>query len=242
LAPVPALSVRDLTVRRGLLEAVRHVDLELFSGRLTAILGLNGAGKSSLLLALAGALPVASGTVELEGIDLTNKSSWDCCGRGLVCVPAGRQLFPGLTVMENLQVGAHLQRDRRRIEDNAQRVFGYFPILAERRKQRAGELSGGQQQMLAIGRGLMADPKVLLLDEPSEGLAPLIVDQVFDTISTLAVENSIAVLLAEQNASALNVCDTVCLMRDGELSPPESADRAENERIARYVFGAEPSS
>jgi branched-chain amino acid transport system ATP-binding protein len=205
LALVPALSVRNLTVKRGLLEAVRQVDLTLFAGRLTAILGLNGAGKSSLLLALAGALPVASGTVELEGVDLTNKTSWDCCGHGLVCVPAGRQGF-----------------------------------LAERRKQKAGELSGGQQQMLAIGRGLMADPRVLLLDEPSEGLAPLIVDQVFDTISELATENSIAVLLAEQNAGALNVCDTVCLMRDGELSPPESTDSAENERIASYVFGGDP--
>jgi branched-chain amino acid transport system ATP-binding protein len=240
LALVPALSVRNLTVKRGLLEAVRQVDLTLFAGRLTAILGLNGAGKSSLLLALAGALPVASGTVELEGVDLTNRTSWDCCGHGLVCVPAGRQLFPGLTVMENLQVGAHLQRNRRHVEDNAQRVFEYFPILAERRKQKAGELSGGQQQMLAIGRGLMADPRVLLLDEPSEGLAPLIVDQVFDTISELATENSIAVLLAEQNAGALNVCDTVCLMRDGELSPPESTDSAENERIASYVFGGDP--
>ncbi len=239
MALVPALSVRNLTVKRGLLEAVRHADLTLFAGKLTAILGLNGAGKSSLLLALAGALPVDKGTVELGGIDLTNKSSWECCGHGLVCVPAGRQLFPGLTVMENLQVGAHLQKNRQHIADNVQRVFGYFPILAERRTQKAGELSGGQQQMLAIGRGLMADPKVLLLDEPSEGLAPLIVDQVFDTISALAVENSVAILLAEQNASALNVCDTVCLMRDGELSPPESADSAENERIARYVFGSE---
>jgi branched-chain amino acid transport system ATP-binding protein len=239
LALAPALSVKNLTVKRGLLEAVRHADLTLFAGQLTAILGLNGAGKSSLLLALAGALPVETGTVELEGLDLTNKSSWDCCGHGLVCVPAGRQLFPGLTVMENLQVGAHLQRDRRHIADNAQRVFGYFPILADRRTQKAGELSGGQQQMLAIGRGLMADPKVLLLDEPSEGLAPIIVNQVFDTISELAVEHSIAVLLAEQNASALDVCDTVCLMRDGELSPPEAPDRAENARIARYVFGSE---
>jgi branched-chain amino acid transport system ATP-binding protein len=142
-------------------------------------------------------------------------------------------------VTDNLLVGAHLQRDRQRISDDMQRVFEYFPILAERRKQRAGELSGGQQQMLAIGRGLMAEPKVLLLDEPSEGLAPVIVDQVFDTIKDLAVKNSIAVLLAEQNTGALNVCDTVCLMRDGEISAPESTGDTENERIAQYIFGSD---
>jgi branched-chain amino acid transport system ATP-binding protein len=236
---VPALSVRDVTVKRGLLEVVHNVSLTLSSGRITAILGLNGAGKSSLLLALAGALPVEDGKVELDGMDLTNKPSWECCQHGLVCVPAGRQLFPGLTVTDNLLVGAHLQRNRQRISDDMQRVFDYFPILAERRKQRAGELSGGQQQMLAIGRGLMAEPKVLLLDEPSEGLAPLIVDQVFDTIKDLAVKNSIAVLLAEQNTGALNVCDTVCLMRDGEISAPESTDDTENERIAQYIFGSD---
>lgn len=236
MASTPALEVSDLVVRRGLLSVVQGVSLSLEESEVRSVVGLNGAGKTSLLLALAGAIPTHAGSVRVAGVDVTGKPSWVCCRQGLVCVPAGRQLFAGLSVLDNLLIGSHLRSDRKDQGARLQKVFEYFPILADKRRQRADELSGGQQQMLAIGRGIMADPAVLLLDEPSEGLAPLIVTQVFEAIRQLAKSTSIAVLLAEQNASVLEVCDTTMLMRNGELSAPRQVDSASESELAVYMF------
>ncbi len=236
MASTPALEVSDLVVQRGLLAVVQGVSLSLEASEVRSVVGLNGAGKTSLLLALAGAIPIHAGTVRVAGVDITGKPSWVCCRRGLVCVPAGRQLFAGLSVLDNLLVGSHLRAERKDQGDRLQRVFEYFPVLEEKRGQRADELSGGQQQMLAIGRGIMADPAVLLLDEPSEGLAPVVVTQVFGAIRQLAESTSIAVLLAEQNASVLEFCDTAMLMRNGQLSAPRRVDSASESELADYMF------
>ena len=236
MVATPALEVSNLSVRRGLLRVVQGASLVLEPAEVRSVVGLNGAGKTSLLLALAGAIPVESGTVRVNGTDLTNKPSWVCCRNGLVCVPAGRQLFAGLSVMDNLLVGSHVQADRQKKQESLDRVFEYFPVLAEKSRQRADELSGGQQQMLAIGRGMMADPAVLLLDEPSEGLAPLIVTQVFEAVKQLAKSSSIAVLLAEQNAGVLDVCDSAMLMRNGELSAPKPIDSKSESELSEYIF------
>lgn len=238
MASTPALEVEELTVRRGLLEVVHHASLVVGVGETRAILGLNGAGKTSLFLALAGAIPIEAGRIRVNGADVTGRSSWTCCQHRLVCVPAGRQLFGGLSVLDNLLVGSHLRDAKVHRRDNLQRVFEYFPVLATKQRQRADELSGGQQQMLAIGRGMMADPAVLLLDEPSEGLAPVVVNQVFAAVGQLVKEASIAVLLAEQNPSILDICDTAMMMRNGELSAARPADSTGAFDLEEFVFEA----
>jgi len=215
---------------------VRDVSLSVQAGACTGLLGLNGAGKSTLLSCIAGLLPAEAGSVSLDGDDLTRLPSWTRCARGLVLVPAGRQLFGSLSVLDNLLVGAHAQRSRSTRDSLLEQAYEFFPVLAEKRHQRARELSGGQQQMLAIARGLMAQPKALLLDEPSEGLAPLVVEQVFEAITAMKRAGSLAILLAEQNAGATEICDSVVLLKDGVVAeqvvtPETSGD------IAGVVFG-----
>lgn len=215
---------------------MRDVSLSVQAGACTGLLGLNGAGKSTLLSCIAGLLPAEAGSVSLDGDDLTRLPSWTRCARGLVLVPAGRQLFGSLSVLDNLLVGAHAQRSRSTRDSLLEQAYEFFPVLAEKRHQRARELSGGQQQMLAIARGLMAQPKALLLDEPSEGLAPLVVEQVFEAITAMKRAGSLAILLAEQNAGATEICDSVVLLKDGVVAeqvvtPETSGD------IAGVVFG-----
>ena len=174
--------------------------------------------------------------MRLGDIDVSGQPSWARCARGLVLVPAGRQLFGGLTVLDNLLVGAHGQRSRSDRDDLLEQAYGYFPMLKDKRHQKARELSGGQQQMVAIARGLMAQPVALLLDEPSEGLAPLIVEQVFEAIAEMKRTGSLAILLAEQNAGASDICDSVVVLKDGviadrAITPGMSGD------VAGVVFG-----
>jgi branched-chain amino acid transport system ATP-binding protein len=236
LASAPALSVDGLRVRRGRVAVVRDVSLSVQAGACTGLLGLNGAGKSTLLSCIAGLLPAEAGSVSLNGEDLTRQPSWSRCARGLVLVPAGRQLFAGLTVLDNLLVGGHTQRSRSTRDDLLEQAYDFFPILREKRHQRAGELSGGQQQMLAIARGLMAQPKALLLDEPSEGLAPLVVEQVFEAITAMKRTGSLAILLAEQNAGATEICDSVVVLKDGVVADQAIAPGTSGD-IAGVVFG-----
>jgi len=231
------LSVRDLRVHRGPLLVVDGVSLDVAQGRCLGLVGLNGAGKSSLLACLAGILLSSSGTVTLDGADVTGRPSWERCRAGLTLVPSGRHLFGSLTVTDNLLIGGHLCRDRRARHAAVDSVFGIFPVLADKRGQRAGELSGGQQQMLAIGRGLMAAPRVLLLDEPSEGLAPIVVEQVFDAITELKRTAAMAILLAEQNARVVDVCDELCFIREGVVSAQEPSQAASAADVKAYVFG-----
>lgn len=236
MASAPALSVDRLKVRRGGIAVVRGVSLSVSAGACVGLLGLNGAGKSTLLSCVAGLLPAEAGSVRLGADDLSRQPSWTRCARGLVLVPAGRQLFGALTVLDNLLVGAHVQRSRPVRDELLEQAYGFFPVLRDKRHQRAGELSGGQQQMLAIARGLMAQPKALLLDEPSEGLAPLVVEQVFDAIAAMKQTGSLAILLAEQNAGASDICDSVIVLKDGVVADKAIAPGTSGD-VAGVVFG-----
>ncbi|MFC5752713.1 ABC transporter ATP-binding protein [Actinomadura rugatobispora] len=210
------------------------MSLTVSPGECVGLLGLNGAGKSTLLAGVAGTLSSVTGSIRLGDRDLSGKPSWHRCRQGLVLVPAGRQLFGDLTVMDNLLVGAHTQKSGSRRKELLEVVYGHFPMLRDKRGQKARELSGGQQQMVAIARGLMAEPRVLMLDEPSEGLAPVIVEQVFEVIGALTREGSLAILLAEQNASAAEICSSSAVLKDGTVS---AVARTSADDIADAVFG-----
>lgn len=196
-----ALEVRGAGVHYGKVHAVREVDLHVDAGEVVVVVGPNGAGKSSLLNAMTGLVPLSAGAVLLGGTDVTGREPHRIARAGLVLVPEGRRVFGPLTVEENLRMGAYGLRDRRRRDELLERVYGMFGVLAERRRGAAGLLSGGEQQMLAFGRALMADPRVLLLDEPSMGLAPALVDRVIDAVRDIAAQG-LSILMVEQNAAA----------------------------------------
>jgi len=230
------LEVDALSVRRGGLRVVDEVSFEVPAGQIVGIVGLNGAGKSSLLACLGGELPVDSGRLRFAGLDLTRAPSWERCRHGVVLIPERRRLFGSLTVLDNLLIGGHLRAKQER-RDGLDRVFTLFPLLREKQHQKARELSGGQQQMLAVGRGLMARPKILMLDEPSEGLAPVVVTQMFSAIGSLCGEMGLGVLLAEQNAAVAEIADTLVFMQGGRVTESRPVDRSDAVNIARVVFG-----
>jgi branched-chain amino acid transport system ATP-binding protein len=230
------LEVDALSVRRGGLRVVDEVSFEVPAGQIVGIVGLNGAGKSSLLACLGGELPVDSGRLRFAGQDLTRASSWERCRHGVVLIPERRRLFGSLSVLDNLLIGGHLRAKQER-RDGLDRVFTLFPLLREKQHQKARELSGGQQQMLAVGRGLMARPKILMLDEPSEGLAPVVVTQMFSAIGSLCGEMGLGVLLAEQNAAVAEIADTLVFMQGGRVTESRPVDRSDAVNIARVVFG-----
>jgi branched-chain amino acid transport system ATP-binding protein len=233
----PQLEIAELCVRRGALRVVRDASLQVGKGEIVGLLGLNGAGKTSLLAAISGDIPAESGSVSLEASDISRRPAWERCSSGLVLVPGGRQLFSPLSVMDNLLIGGHLRPKSER-NANLEVVYEFFPVLREKAHLHARSLSGGQQQMLAIGRGLMASPKVLMLDEPSEGLAPIVVDQVFEAIRRLQAEQDVAILIAEQNAGVLDILDTLIVVREGMLGTSRAARQADKHDIADYMFGA----
>ncbi|MGI9047730.1 MAG: ABC transporter ATP-binding protein [Burkholderiales bacterium] len=209
------LEVRGLKISYGGINAVKGIDLDIGKGELIALIGANGAGKSTTLRALSGLLPVDAGSIKYLGNDITGCASHKTVRQGLALVPEGRGVFPRLTIAENLAMGAYCRRDATAISTETSRVYGLFPRLAERRKQLAGTLSGGEQQMLAIGRALMSRPRLLLLDEPSMGLAPLMVQKIFETIRMIAAEG-VTMLLVEQNAKlALEVSGRGYVMESG---------------------------
>ncbi len=210
------LDITDLTANYSGIQALRGVSLSVSQGEMVALIGPNGAGKSTLLNCVSGTVRPAGGSIRLDGQDLVGQSPWTVSRRGLLQVPEGRQVFAEMTVLENLQLGATALRSRGAAYPLA-RVLELFPILAERRQQSAGSLSGGQQQMLAIGRALMGGPRMLLLDEPSLGLAPLIVKQVFATLKALNQEG-LTILLIEQNAKqALEVTSRAYVIEQGRV-------------------------
>jgi branched-chain amino acid transport system ATP-binding protein len=213
------LDVRGLTVRYGDVAAVRGVDLRVGRGRIVAVIGANGAGKTTLLSAIAGLLPCASGTVAFDGAPIVGAAVEDNVARGISLVPETRELFGGMSVRDNLLLGAFaLRRTRRHAAGLADEVFRMFPALRERRDQLAAALSGGERQMLALGRALMARPRLLLLDEPSLGLAPLVARSVFRSIAELRREDA-SILLVEQNArAALEIADEAYVLETGEVS------------------------
>nr|WP_321484479.1 ABC transporter ATP-binding protein [uncultured Cohaesibacter sp.] len=211
------LKVSSLHVRYGAVQAVRGVDFEIREGEIVAFLGANGAGKSSTLNAIAGLVEAHAGTIEFDGRDITDLAPETLTPLGLALSPEGRRVFPALSVSENLLMGAYSVKDKGRIKDAWERIYSLFPILYERKDQLAGTLSGGQQQMLAVGRALMSGPRLLLLDEPSLGLAPLIVEQVFDLISILR-DQKVTIALVEQNvAKSLEIADRGYILAGGEI-------------------------
>ena len=195
----PLLELRKLEVAYGGIQAVKGIDLTVDQGELVCLIGANGAGKTTTLKGICGLLPVKSGTIHYAGEDVTGRPAFTLVQRGLAMVPEGRGVFGALTIEENLAMGAYIRKDTDGIKADMARVFDLFPRLKERRRQTAGTLSGGEQQMLAIARAMMSRPRVLLLDEPSMGLAPLMVDRIFEVIRAIAAEG-VTMLLVEQNA------------------------------------------
>jgi branched-chain amino acid transport system ATP-binding protein len=213
----PLLEVRDLSVAYGPVAALREVSLEVRSGQIVAVLGPNGAGKSTLLKTVAGVLGPAAGEVRFGGERIDGRPAEEVVTRGIALVPEGRLIFPRLTVLENLQVGAYARRDRAGVAGTLARMLEMFPVLAERSRQTAGTLSGGEQQQLAIARAMMSEPRLLLLDEPSLGLAPIVVERVFELIAGLR-EAGTTILLVEQNVHrALEVADHAAVLAVGRV-------------------------
>jgi branched-chain amino acid transport system ATP-binding protein len=214
----PLLALRKLEVAYGGIHAVKGIDLTVGQGELVCLIGANGAGKTTTLKGICGLLPVKAGSIHYEGKAVTGKPAFELVQRGLAMVPEGRGVFGALTIEENLAMGAYIRSDSAGIKADVQRVFDLFPRLKERRRQTAGTLSGGEQQMLAMGRAMMSRPKLLLLDEPSMGLAPLMVQKVFETIIAVSSEG-VTILLVEQNAKlALEVSRRGYVMESGEIT------------------------
>ncbi len=217
------LQTRQLAISYGGIKAVKGIDLEIKQGELVCLIGANGAGKSTTLNALCGALPVTSGEILYQGESITNVPSHTLVRCGIALVPEGRGIFGRLTVEENLLMGAYIRKDHSVIKQDMAHIYQLFPRLLERRTQKAGTLSGGEQQMLALGRAMMSRPQLLLLDEPSMGLAPLMVRKIFETIRQIAAEG-VTLLLVEQNARlALEVSQRGYVMENGLITLADSA-------------------
>jgi branched-chain amino acid transport system ATP-binding protein len=232
------LQVDDLHVAYGAIRAVRGVSLRVPAGQLVALIGANGAGKSTILRTLSGLIKAASGTITFDGQDITRSRADRITARGLIHVPEGRQIIAPLTVEENLLMGAYTRSDAPAIRADLDRIYARFPRLADRRTQRAGLLSGGEQQMLAIGRALMAKPRLLMLDEPSMGLAPLLVDEVFRVLQEIKAEGT-TLLLVEQNArQALAIADYAYVLERGEVAYADHASAlAQDQRVIAAYLG-----
>lgn len=230
------LKVSGLKVAYGGIQAVKGVDLEVREGELVSLIGSNGAGKTTSMKAITGILPMNEGDIQYLGKSIKGRGAWDLVKEGLVMVPEGRGVFTRMTIEENLQIGAYIRDDKAGIASDVERVFGIFPRLKERRAQLAGTLSGGEQQMLAMGRALMAQPKVLLLDEPSMGLSPIMVDKIFEVIQDVASQG-VTMLLVEQNASrALGIASRGYVMDSGLITMSGDAKQMLSDPKVRAAY------
>tara|TARA_B100000614_G_scaffold260497_2_gene287541 strand:- start:656 stop:1363 length:708 start_codon:yes stop_codon:yes gene_type:complete len=233
------LELKSVRTYYGNIQALKGIDLLVERGEIITLIGANGAGKSTTLMSISGVVPPKSGDILFEGQSIVGRDPDVIVGMGISQVPEGRRIFPHLTVRENLDMGALLRRDRDGVRRDLDYVYSLFPILAERKNQAGGTLSGGEQQMLAISRALMARPKLLLLDEPSLGLAPLIVQQIFDIISQINRENGTTIFLVEQNANqALKVAHRGYVMETGRVTMADTAENLlANEEIKSAYLG-----
>ena len=237
--PKVVLQIDNLESYYGPIMAIRGVSLKVYEGQIVTVLGANGAGKTTLLKTISGVMNPEKGTVKMDGSDIHALAPDAIVRRGILHVPEGREIFPLMTVAENIAMGAYTRKDRRRISDDEEMVYSYFPILKERRAQRAGNLSGGQQQMLAIGRGLMSHPKLMLLDEPSLGLSPLLTQEIFEIIVRLNKERKVTMMLVEQNAKvALDTADYGYVMELGRIVMDNRAEvLAASKDIQEFYLG-----
>lgn len=234
-----ALHLENLDVSYGAIQALRGVDVTVNQGEIVTLIGANGAGKSTLLRAASGMVRAKSGRVQFLGEDITRQSIAAIVSRGLIHCPEGRRIFANMTVKENLELGAFLRNDKQGIADDYERALNYFPRLRERLAQSAGTLSGGEQQMLAIGRSLMSRPKLLMLDEPSLGLAPLLVQEIFKIIVTINAESGTSILLVEQNANqALAVAHRAYVLETGTITlSGDAAELKSNPDVQKAYLG-----
>jgi branched-chain amino acid transport system ATP-binding protein len=237
MSAAPLLEVRALRAGYGRTEVLRNVNLVIAQGEIVALLGSNGAGKSTLNRAISGLLRPRTGDILFDGAPIANRPPREIVSRGLIHVPEGRKIFPNMTVQENLDLGSYRRATQRRVP-NRERIFAIFPRLAERRRQLAGTLSGGEQQMLAIGRGLMAEPKLLILDEPSLGLSPRLVEELFALIATVHADG-LSVLLVEQNVvQSLEIAQRGYILEHGECTlSGDAANLRDNPELKRAYLG-----
>ena len=233
------LEVRDLNVFFGVIQAIKNVSFDVNQGEVVALIGANGVGKTTTLHTVTGLLPAASGTITLDGKDLGKVPAHKIVSMGMAHVPEGRRVFAQLSVYDNLKLGAFTRKDKKEIEESLEMVFESFPRLKERRNQVAGTLSGGEQQMLAMGRALMSKPRIILMDEPSMGLSPLYVTEIFEIIKKIKSEGT-TVLLVEQNANmALQVADRAYVLETGKIiMDGKASDLMNDERVRKAYLGA----
>ena len=230
------LKVTGLKVAYGGIQAVKGVDFEVHEGELVSLIGSNGAGKTTTMKAITGTLPINAGDIEYLGQSIKGQGPWDLVKKGLAMVPEGRGVFTRMTITENLQMGAHIRSDKADIAADMDKVFAIFPRLRERRDQLAGTMSGGEQQMLAMGRALMSRPKVLLLDEPSMGLSPIMVDKIFEVVKDVYAQG-VTILLVEQNASrALGIANRGYVMESGIVTMGGDARQMLNDPKVRAAY------
>ena len=230
------LKVSGVKVGYGGIQAVKGVDMQVHEGELVSLIGSNGAGKTTTMKAITGGLPVGEGDIEYLGRSIRGRGAWDLVKEGLVMVPEGRGVFARMTITENLQMGAYTRNDKAGIAADIEKMFGIFPRLRERRDQLAGTMSGGEQQMLAMGRALMSQPKVLLLDEPSMGLSPIMVDKIFEVVRDVYALG-VTIVLVEQNASrALAVADRGYVMESGLITMTGPGQQLLNDPKVRAAY------
>jgi branched-chain amino acid transport system ATP-binding protein len=235
-APAPVLRVEEIHTYYGAIEALKGVSLEVHAGEIVTLIGSNGAGKTTTLRSISGIVPPKSGTIVFDGTEIQGVAGHDVAALGIAHVPEGRRIFSRMTVLENLEMGAFTRNDPAEIREDVERVYTLFPRLREREKQKGGTMSGGEQQMLAIGRALMARPRLLLLDEPSLGLAPVIVDKIYEIVREINAQGT-TILLVEQNANyALDVSSRGYVLETGSIALSDSSDALRDDPRVKAAY------
>ncbi len=232
------LKVENLSVYYGVIQAIKGISFEINEGEIIALIGANGAGKTTILHTITGLVPAKSGSISFDGHELTRTPAHKIVSMGMAHVPEGRRIFQELSVLANLKLGAYTRKDKNEIEETIKMVYGHFPILEERKNQIAGTLSGGEQQMLAMGRALMSHPKIILMDEPSMGLSPLYVNEIFEIIKNIN-KSGTTVLLVEQNAKkALSIADRAYVLETGKIAlEGDAKELMNNDSIKKAYLG-----